>query len=68
MRDGKPFAFVFYAFDDKPWRLTMGDLVARKVSVIGKTDFKIGDEIITYWREPDQRLCYNGWVTEIDEG
>ena len=40
---------------------------AAGVSLIGRKDFKLGDEIVTYWIN-DHRICYQGRILEIDEG
>ena len=40
---------------------------AAGVSLIGRKDFKLGDEIVTYWIN-DHRLCYQGRIIDIDEG
>ena len=60
-RDGRPAGATFIAFDEISYNVDVHRMTlaggAAGVSLIGRKDFKLGDEIITYWIN-DHRLCY----------
>ena len=61
IENGEPSMFTFTAFDNLNWTVTKADLINRGISLCGVKDYKIGDEIVTYWID-DRRLCYNGRI------
>ena len=69
--EGKPSGATFIAFDNISYNVAAHRMTlpggAAGVSLIGRKDFKMGDEIITYWIN-DHRLCYHGRIIDIDEG
>ena len=67
VENGEPAMFTFTAFDEYKWTLSRADLINRCISLCGRKDYKVGDEIITYWTD-DRRLCYHGRIIQIDEG
>ena len=69
--DGRPSGATFIAFDEISYNVDVHRMTlaggAAGVSLIGRKDFKLGDEIITYWIN-DHRICYQGRIIDIDEG
>ena len=67
IENGEPSMFTFTAFDNLKWTLSRADMINRCISLCGVKDYKVGDEIITYWID-DRRLCYHGRIIQIDAG
>ena len=58
---------MFISFDNLSWTLSSEDLKNGDISLCGVQDYKLGDEIVTYWIH-DRRLCYKGRIIDIDMG
>ena len=65
VENGEPVAFTFTAYSGTVWTLSRADLINRCMSVPGNPDYKVGDEVITYWID-EHGVCFHGRIIAMD--